>query len=194
MKDKKRRRGMAPKSGPLTRNAAGVAVAVHGDDRGTPEYGAQLARVSVTDTFVDDNNGAIRGRAVQVSDCLDRMLANATITQAMVDAGRRYQADFHRAMLDPLRAAPFEAQIKGQRDDTRALAARERIWRVIRAMGGFGAPASNALWFVLGAGYSIEAWARRERFGKGGSLNKHCARGILIGALSALRAHYDERA
>jgi hypothetical protein len=44
---------------------------------------------------------------------------------------------------------------------------------------------------VIGSGLSIDEWARRERWGNGRSLHHTVARGILIGALAAHRAHVE---
>ena len=44
---------------------------------------------------------------------------------------------------------------------------------------------------MLGTGCTIREWAQRERLGAGASMNEHTAKGILIGALSALVAWYE---
>ena len=73
----------------------------------------------------------------------------------------------------------------------RILDSRKAIGDAIAIAGGHGSPAGCALWFVLGAEYSIKEFAQRQRLGRGRNLNEEVARGILIGALGMLAAHWD---
>lgn len=170
----------------LSRSATGVTIAAHGNDRGTAERHQhdELKRVS---TYADNR----RGRADRTVDTIGTLLNNGTITLAMAGAGRRFQADFHLAALEQLQAAPLELRPPGGGEGDAVMLARDRIAWVIARMGGHGAPASNALWYVVGCGYSVQQWAQRERLGRGRSLDRYVASGILIGALSALQACYD---
>ncbi len=170
----------------------GVVTATYGDDRGPSERIAHAKRdngYAVVDTY-EKNRLA---RAVHVRDTVDCMLANGTITAAQAGAARHFQADFHRAHLDTLQAQPLERRIAGLPDDTAQLAARQAVNRAIGTLGGYGAPAANAAWFVLGIGHSVKEWARRERIGNGKSMNEHTARGLVIGCMSVLQALYDKR-
>ncbi|MFQ5974101.1 MAG: hypothetical protein ACE5Q3_17380 [Alphaproteobacteria bacterium] len=72
----------------------------------------------------------------------------------------------------------------------RILDSRKAIGEAITTAGGHGSPAGCALWFVLGAEYSIKEFAQRQRLGRGRSLSEEVARGILIGALGMLAAHW----
>jgi len=192
--------------------ASGVVTVEQGHaDRGTPERRARAEGHTVVQcvvdghiteaaardpesggwelgtTHVEDRDGdLVRAVAVHTQDTLAVLLANGTITAGQESAGRRFQADFHRAALDTLKAVPLEPRIAGMRDDTVTLAARRRLARVVGLLGGHGAPAVNALWCVIGCGDSIRGWARRERFGHGRHLHVHTARRILVGALDAL--------
>lgn len=186
MRDKKRKRGRSLPPDALTVSQSGVAVRVYGNDRGTPERAAQdgLEKLAVVETV----EGGTRARASKTTDTIGRMLMNGTIDVSMARAARRFHADFMLAQLNGVKAAPLERRSKGLTDDSATLAARERVAGAVQILGGHGAPASMAVWFVVGCGYSVREWARRERFGSGGCLNEHTAKGILIGALSALSA------
>lgn len=164
--------------------ASGVVVDAFGNDAGTVER-AQHDREPRA--IVETRAGGQRARAVRDTDTIGRLLGNRTITLDMARAARRFHRAFHTAALDQLHAAPMERLAKGRTDDTRVMNARERVWKAIKALGGHGTPAANAVWFVVGCRLTIKEWARRERFGHGGHLDERCARGILIGALSCLQ-------
>lgn len=163
------------------RDPNGVEVMVHGNDRGPAERRQHDDLAPITTI-----EGKRQVRAVQVADTIGRMVQSGAITASQAGAARRFHADFRQAQLDQLRAAPLQRQSRGLRDDTAQLAARDRIDKVIRRLGGHGSIAAHAIWFVAGAGFTIKGWAQRERNGAGRPLNEHLAKGILIGALAVL--------
>lgn len=168
----------------------GVEVRLHGNDRGTAARRRKDADAEIVETVEDGR----RVRAVRTSDTISRLLSRGSITPGMSRAARRFQRDFTAAALDPLRAGSFVRQSRGKGDDTAVLAARDRVAGVVGMLGGHGTPAASAVWFVAGGCHSIKDWAQRERVGGGRALNEHTARGILIGALSALTAYYGYNA
>ncbi|WP_147395203.1 hypothetical protein [Azospirillum cavernae] len=68
--------------------------------------------------------------------------------------------------------------------------ARDDVGRAIRALGGMGSPAANAVWDVLGLGLTVKEHAERTIFGAGRSLNPTAAKGILVASLGVLAWHY----
>jgi hypothetical protein len=133
--------------------------------------------------------------APRAIDTVARLLDSGDIAGADARAARRFQGAFHRAQLNPLKAVDLaklpQPRGAGTPIGERIEAAREQAWSALRALGGPTSPAARAIWFVIGGGLSIDEWARRERWGKGRHLHHTVARGIVIGGLAALRAHYE---
>ncbi|HVJ54920.1 MAG TPA: hypothetical protein VM689_20840 [Aliidongia sp.] len=133
--------------------------------------------------------------APRAIDTLARMVKSGEVPGEDARAARRFQGAFHRAQLDPLKAFDFaKVPVKGSGAppiSERIETARDQVWQALSALGGTGSPAARAIWYVIGTGLSIDEWARRERWGNGRPLHHTVARGIVIGALSALRAHHE---
>jgi hypothetical protein len=128
----------------------------------------------------------------RVVDTLGRMLKAGTITEAMAEAGRKFQRQFIMAQLDPLRA-PDIARIPGNGREADpgdiGVAAREQVHRALRALGGHGAALGSVVWHVLGAGCSLREWTLRQGW-NGRQLRPEQATGVLIAALDLLAGHY----
>lgn len=172
----------------MTVSDSGVAVRRYGNDRGTSErrrHGAQ----EIVQT-VEDNQRAYVAKALGTAE---RLCRNGTIGEALLAAADRFHEDFRAAAFDGLRAMPLERRAKGRVDDTGVMAARERVARVIRRLGGHDALPARAVWFVIGCDNSIKDWAQRERMGGGRALNQYVAKGILVGALVVLEVFYGKR-
>jgi hypothetical protein len=122
-------------------------------------------------------------------DTLQRLHKAGTITDAMLEAGRRFERAFAEAGLEPLRAASLERIAGGDRGDLGVgharLQARRRLHRDFDALGGVGSPAGSCLWQVLGLGRSLRAWALGRGW-RGRPMRQEQALGILVAALGVL--------
>jgi hypothetical protein len=128
-------------------------------------------------------------------DILAAMERRGTITAAMFDAGDDFRTQFNKAHLDALHAAAFE-RLGHSLSDAPGLnttAARERIWRAVKAVGGHASPAGSCLWHVLGLEQSLKRWAL-EYGAQKRRVDQEQASGILIAALGMLEAHFNGRA
>jgi enamine deaminase RidA (YjgF/YER057c/UK114 family) len=123
-------------------------------------------------------------------DTLTAMLRRGTITAAMRQAGEDFHALFERATLDPL-AVPDLARVRqGWRESSATeaqMAARERVWRALQAVGGAASPAGSCVWHVLGCEWTVKDWALRQGWG-GRPLSQEQAAGVLVAALGVLAA------
>jgi enamine deaminase RidA (YjgF/YER057c/UK114 family) len=123
-------------------------------------------------------------------DTLTAMLRRGTITAAMRQAGEDFHALFERAVLDPLAVPDLQRVRQGWRDadlGEAQMAARERVWRALEAVGGIASPAGSCVWHVLGCEWSVKDWALREGWG-GRPLSQEQAAGVLVAALGVLAA------
>ena len=140
---------------------------------------------------IADARGGI-GAPYRALDWLELMERRGAISPEMRAGGDRYAADFRAAHLDPLRALRIDRPRVEHAHGThaapaaQALSARGRIQAAQRALGGPGSPCERAAWHVLGFGRSVAEWCREE----GGWLRQETAKGIVIGALAVLAAHY----
>ena len=95
----------------------------------------------------------------QVIDPLTRMLRAGTITDAMYNAARDFQAAFVIAHLEPLQALPMlRVPGTGPPSELNAfqLDARHRIRDALDALGGLSSPAGSCVWHVVGGERSLE--------------------------------------
>ena len=131
----------------------------------------------------------------RVVDTLGRMLKAGTITEPMVEAGRKFGRQFTLAQLDPLRA-PDIGRIPGNGREAdpgdTSLAAREQVQRALRALGGHDTALGSVAWHVLGTGCSLREWTLRQGW-NGRQLRPEQATGVLIAALDLLAGHYGMR-
>jgi hypothetical protein len=124
-------------------------------------------------------------------DTLGKMLRAGTITPAMHDAAKDFQASFIIANLDPLRAIPIlRVPGTGREPDLneRQLHARRRVHEAMAALGGISSPAGSCVWHVVGLQRSVREWAIRQGWG-GRPVRQEQAQGILIAALGMLAGH-----
>jgi hypothetical protein len=131
----------------------------------------------------------------QIVDPLARMLRAGTITDAMYNAARDFQAAFVIAQLEPLRALTMlRIPGTGRAPDLnqRQLDARQRIQEALDALGGLSSPAGSCLWHVIGDERSLRDWALRQRWSDRPLPQGH-AQGILVAALGILAAQTDSR-
>ena len=128
----------------------------------------------------------------RVVDTIGRMLRSGTITKPMYDAARDFEATFTIARfdqvvcmsLDRLPGSSNPADLTDAQVD-----ARRRVGGAIDALGGFGSPAGDCVWHVVGLQCSIREWAMRQGWG-GKPIGEKQAHGILVAALGMLARHY----
>jgi hypothetical protein len=131
----------------------------------------------------------------QVIDPLTRMLRAGTITDAMYNAAKDFQAAFVIAHLEPLRALPM-LRVPGTGRPSELnefqLDARHRVQDALDALGGLSSPAGSCVWHVVGGERSLRDWALRQCW-SGRPLPQGHAQGILVAALGILAARTDTR-
>jgi hypothetical protein len=128
-------------------------------------------------------------------DTLGKMLRAGTITEAMHDAAKDFQAAFIVANLDPLRAIPILRVPGTGREpelNERQLDARRRVHETLEALGGIGSPAGSCVWHVVGLQRSVREWAIRQGWG-GRPVRQEQAQGILVAGLGILAGHFGYR-
>jgi hypothetical protein len=109
----------------------------------------------------------------------------------MHDAAKDFQAAFIVANLDPLRALPILRVPGTGREpklNVRQLDARDRVHKVLEALGGISSPAGSCVWHVVGLQRSVREWAIRQGWG-GRPVRQEQAQGMLVAALGMLAAH-----
>ena len=161
---------------------SGVTVALYGDDRGTE----RTARGSP-------------GRRV---DTIGALLASGHIDEAQADAGWEFQRQFNRAMAS--RSVGIGAAVPDgmpPRDSGgwygegrwRGSQSAEKVRRSLQAVGGTGSPGGRVLWYVVGEGWSLRAFAEGLGWGGSGARDWRTVRGVLVAALGVLAAEKGKR-
>ena len=96
------------------------------------------------------------------------MLRAGTITQAMHDAARDFQAQFTIAGFDAIRCTSLVRLPggggPGEFTDAQ-VDARRRVGKALDALGGLGSPAGSCVWHVVGLQRSVREWAMRQGWG-----------------------------
>ena len=184
---------MSPPDPEFVRDPGGVEVAYRGKvtptqdriKRGPLSYGR-------VEHFGDGVRKASRAHTYRAPDLMVTMLASGTIDLDMAQAGRAFRSNFHTAGYTCLQALD-PGRIPGTRGpgdlSDAAIDARRWIAGRLAALGGHGASAASAAWFVLGEGYSIRRWAtERQCFGVGPKdhLSRQTAGRMVIGILEIL--------
>lgn len=167
---------------------SGVQVAEFGDDDGTPELRQHLPVVESAPA--ESGRGKVPARTV---DILGRLLKAGAIDSEECRAGNVFRRDYHMSRMDPMHC-PDLRRIPGQSggDDDPAMrieAAKGRVWGAIKALGGIGSINGVAAVEILGEMRTLREFAERQRMLMR-RVSEHSAQGMLIGALSLLRAHY----
>ena len=130
-------------------------------------------------------------------DTLARMLKAGTITPAIHDAARDFQAHFTIAAYDAVPTASIVrvVRVRGKNmtwsDDltVRQIAARDRIHDTLAALGGMASPGGSCVWHVVGLQSSLREWAMQQGWNNR-PVRPSEASGILISALGMLAVHY----
>jgi hypothetical protein len=166
---------------PRARGAAGYSCA----------DGRRHGKVERFSKPIADTSGAV-ARPYRAIDTLAAMERRGTITAGMRQAGERFRSLFRIAGLDPLRAASLVRTSLGNRggDPTaRVLAAKEKLWRAICAVGGLASAGGACLWHVVGLEQTLKEWALTGGW-CGRPIGEERASGILIAALGALEVYF----
>ena len=138
-----------------------------------------------------DPDGRLVAHARTV-DTIDRMRKAGTITAAMHDAARDFQAHFTIAAYD---ATPPRDMVRvsggGWTHDLthNQITARNRVARALGTLGGIGSPGGSCVWHVVGLGYSLREWAVQQGWA-GRPVHGSLATGVLVTALGVLAVHY----
>ncbi len=139
----------------------------------------------------EDSNGR-RAEHFRIVDTLGTMLRKGTINIPMYDAATLFGADFHTAGLLGVRSINYASvggEATGASTTEKAALARHRVHKALDAVGGIGSLGGGFLWHVAGMGMQMNEWAVNTPW-NGRNLTKDEARGIAIGALQMLAAHY----
>ena len=175
-----RNRGMAESAGPLFYRRQHPALS---DDKGpvVERFAHQLP----------DSDGR-PGHPHRVQDTLAVLRRNGAIDDAALDAGRRFEEQFQRANLNSLHARDL-SRISGSGGPDMnevMIVNRRRVAGAIKLLGGYASPGAAAVWAILGEGRTIKEFAQHSQLGAGRSLDEKVAKGVFVGALAALAAHY----
>ena len=134
---------------------------------------------------------------VRTVDTLARMRKAGTITRAMHQAARDFQAHFTIAAYDTTATASIVhvRRLRGEKmtwnDDltVRQIAARDRVHDALDALGGMSSPGGSCVWHVIGLGHSLREWAMQQGW-NGRPMQLNQATGVLVTALGMLAVHY----
>ncbi|HEV2099440.1 MAG TPA: DUF6456 domain-containing protein [Stellaceae bacterium] len=139
---------------------------------------------------IADDSGAI-SRPLRSIDILASMERRGVITSQMRQAGEDFRNTFRRASLDPLKSQNLLRARAGNPDGPSfgAIAARERVWHALTAVGGIGSAGGSCLWHVVGGELSLKEWALSTGW-SGRRVSQEAASGILISALGTLAQHF----
>lgn len=163
-----------------------------------PKPGDVLLRPSGAAVFVEEEDAEWgRVRHYRTVDTLGLMLKAGTISQGMHDAGRQFQEDFLRAYRPGYARPRMDGLPSGttmvETIPERHTGAARAVCDALEAVGGIGSPAGEALWHVVGLGWSIREWVVRAEWSGGYVLTVHTAAGALLAGLSMLCRHYGMR-
>lgn len=140
----------------------------------------------------DENKTADHYR---VMDTLALLLKNNAINQDMHDAGRIFEADFHRAFASgygsgwPSEISGLSSSGQGESIVVTNATSAQAVWNAIEAVGGHESPNAAALWYVVGLGASLREWSTRAGW-RGRSMTTDEAKGVLVSALWGLTRVY----
>ena len=138
-----------------------------------------------------DPDGRLVAHARTV-DTIDRMRKAGTITAAMHDAARDFEAHFTIAAYD---ATPPRDMVRvsggGWTNDLthNQITARNRVARALGTLGGSASPGGSCVWSVAGLGHSLREWAMQQGW-NGKPMLVSQATGVLVTALGVLAVHY----
>ena len=148
--------------------------------------GRKVEMVSEADP---EGRSVTHARAVNT---LGRLRKAGTITAAMHDAARDFEAHFTIAAYDATPPRDLIRVSASHREHTLSdnqMAARERVYRALEVLGGITSPGGSCVWSVVGLGHSLREWALGQGW-NGRPVHLNLATGVLITALGMLAVHY----
>jgi hypothetical protein len=154
------------------------------EDPITPER-RQHGLVRLAEEQIADDDGRPSHPYVAFTELM-LLERDGAISAEMRQAGEDFQKAFNRARHAALRASdvsrPF---VSGRTADTLSALivfrrARDQVWHAMLAVGGAKSVPGSCIWFVLGQGHPLKAWAA----------DRVWALAVLVRALSDLEAYY----
>ncbi len=123
----------------------------------------------------------------RVVDTVGQLERNGTITAEMALAAEGFARDFHAAHLGGIRTAALVRVDSSRTAETPPghEGARRRVLRDLEALGGWGAPAAQAVWHVVGLGESLREWSHSDAW-QGKPIRYYAAQGVLVAGLGIL--------
>jgi hypothetical protein len=181
----------------LAKRRAGLPAAQRDDIVSPTAERRQHGPVERLSRQIADAGGAV-ARPYRAVDTLAVMERRGSITAGMRKAGEHFRHLFRLAGLDPLHAASFvrvrvSTGARGDDPTERILAAKEKLWRAICAVGGLASAGGACLWHVVGLEQTLKEWAIEHAW-NGRPIGEERSSGILIAALGALEVHFFGRA
>lgn len=161
------------------------------DDSAKPSpWRRQHGDVETHPSGIDPETGTVTSRHRSV-DTLGMMLANATISTEMHDAGVKFRVLFRAAHLASMPRSSLSwprGQLSASASENH-VAARLRVAEVVDMLGGHDSAAGSCAWHVLGCETSVREWAMRRGW-SGRPVPSAQAQGMLVATLSVLAAHF----
>ena len=152
------------------------------------KYSAQHDPVRGFTQPIADDTGAVSMPLLRLNTIL-RLEQRGVIDRASAEAAERFALLFRVGSLDPLKAGdvsrvPLPPGMSRGDLSTSGERCRRQVTAAMTALGGAGSAAASAVWHVCGLEMSVRQWALSTRRKEG------LACGVLVGALSALAAHF----
>ncbi|MDP6342440.1 MAG: hypothetical protein QF578_14935 [Alphaproteobacteria bacterium] len=196
-KGRGRKRGNRRRRDRSNLNAPGRTDALDWRARHHP-LGEAAPAVSRSEGTIADADGRV-AYPMRAIDVVDALMRRGRIDGRAAEAARDFERNFEVAHLTGVAARDVSAPIDRSHrsgppraEPHRVLAARDRVWAALEALGGVGTPGASAVWDILGMGMTIKQHAERCQFGDGRSLNPMAATGILVQACYTLAAHFGK--
>lgn len=161
-----------------------VVVSAGGRDAGPSE--ATAHRKTRNETIEHDKK---RVKVSRVINTLDQMKGRGDITDAMYQAGIKFQLMFDVGQWESMPISRYDGMPrsgKGCDISLQIFNARTRVLDAVDRIGGFESPCGIAVWYAIGMRYSINQLAKDQK-----KETRDEWKGALKGALQILAIHYN---